>query len=50
MSHNLFNTLQTFDLGNGKKGSFYSLPALETAGVGPISKLPVSIRLVLDRL
>ncbi len=46
--HNLFNTLQKFDLGNGKQGSFYSLPALEKAGIGPISKLPVSIRLVLE--
>ena len=46
--HNLFNTLQKFDLGNGSQGSFYSLPALETAGVGPVSKLPVSIRLVLE--
>ena len=47
-AHNLFNTLQTFDLGNGKSGQFYSLPALEAAGVGPISKLPVSIRIVLE--
>jgi aconitate hydratase len=47
-SHNLFDTLQTFELGNGKPGKFYSLPALEKAGVGPISKLPVSIRLVLE--
>src|SRR5579872_3462695 len=47
-SHNLFGTLQTFDLGNGGQGKFYSLPALEKAGVGPISKLPVSIRLVLE--
>src|SRR5476649_2862496 len=47
-AHNLFNSLQTFDLGNGKSGKFYSLPALEAAGVGPISKLPVSIRLVLE--
>ena len=47
-SHNLFNTLQTFELGNGQPGKFYSLPALETADVGPISKLPVSIRLVLE--
>ncbi|MEI7533900.1 MAG: aconitate hydratase AcnA [Verrucomicrobiae bacterium] len=47
-SHNLFNTLQTFELGNGQPGKFYSLPALEKAGVGPISKLPVSIRLVLE--
>src|SRR5579863_6103812 len=46
--HNLFGTLQKFDLGNGKQGSFYSLPALEKAGIGPISKLPVSIRLVLE--
>src|SRR5271167_3390841 len=46
--HNLFNTLQKFDLGNGKQGNFYSLPALEKAGVGAISKLPVSIRLVLE--
>jgi aconitate hydratase len=46
--HNLFNTLQQFDLGNGKQGNFYSLPALEAAGVGPISKLPVSIRIVLE--
>jgi aconitate hydratase len=46
--HNLFNTLQTFELGNGKSGNFYSLPALEAAGIGPISKLPVSIRIVLE--
>ena len=43
-----FNTLAKFDLGNGKQGSFYSLPALEKAGVGPISKLPISIRIVLE--
>ena len=48
MSHNLFNTLQSFDLGNGKSGKFYSLPALEAAGVGPISRLPVSVRIVLE--
>ena len=47
-SHNLFGTLQNFELGSGKTGKFYSLPALEKAGVGPISKLPVSIRLVLE--
>ena len=31
-----------------QSGKFYSLPALEKAGVGPVSKLPVSIRLVLE--
>ncbi len=46
--HNLFNTLQTFELGNGKTAKFYSLPQLEKEGVGPISKLPVSIRIVLE--
>jgi aconitate hydratase len=50
MSHNPFNSLQSFDLGNGKKGQFYSLPALESAGVGAVSKLPVSIRLVLESI
>ena len=47
-SHNLFGTLQEFELGNGNRGKFYSLPALEKAGVGPVSKLPVSIRIVLE--
>ena len=46
--HNLFDSLQPFDAGNGKSGQFYSLPALEKAGIGPVSKLPVSIRLVLE--
>jgi aconitate hydratase len=48
VSHNLFNSFQEFDLGNGKKGTFYSLPALEKAGVGKISRLPISIRIVLE--
>ncbi|HVG30218.1 MAG TPA: aconitase family protein, partial [Pyrinomonadaceae bacterium] len=48
MTHNLFNTLQEFDAGRGRKGKFYSLPQLEREGVGPVSKLPVSIRIVLE--
>ena len=47
-AHSLFGTLQNFELGQGRHGAFYSLPALEKAGVGPISRLPVSIRLVLE--
>ncbi len=47
-THNLFDSRQEFDLGNGRKGLFYSLPALEKAGLGTISRLPVSIRLVLE--
>src|SRR6059058_1605773 len=46
--HSLFDSLQKFDLGPGRQGSFYSLPALEKAGVGPISRLPVSVRIVLE--
>src|SRR5438034_11063102 len=46
--HNVFDSLQKFDLGNGQQGTFYSLPALEKADVGTISTLPVSIRLVLE--
>src|SRR6185436_16625448 len=46
--HSLFNSLQKFDLGNGQQGQLYSLPALEQAGLGPISRLPVSIRIVLE--
>jgi aconitate hydratase len=48
MSHNLFNSRQTFKAANGKDGTYYSLKALEAAGVGPVSKLPVSIRIVLE--
>src|SRR6266550_7725392 len=43
MAHNSFNTLDSF--ANGK---FYSLPKLEAAGLGAISRLPVSIRIVLE--
>src|SRR5579871_2863603 len=46
--HNLFGSLQSFSYGDGKTGKYYSLPQLEQAGVGPISKLPVSLRIVLE--
>ncbi|MEO8350876.1 MAG: aconitase family protein, partial [Chthoniobacteraceae bacterium] len=48
MSNDAFNTRQVFDLGNGQQGTLHSLPALEKAGIGPISKLPISIRIVLE--
>ena len=48
MPHNLHNTLQQFKLASGKTGKFYSLPAMEKAGIGKISRLPVSIRIVLE--
>jgi len=48
MPHNLWNTLQSFAPNPGNSGQFYSLPQLEKEGVGPVSKLPVSIRVVLE--
>src|SRR2546423_13123617 len=48
MPHNLFNTLQSFSPATGKQAQIYSLPQLEKEGVGNISKLPVSIRIVLE--
>jgi aconitate hydratase A / 2-methylisocitrate dehydratase len=48
MPHNLWNTLQSFEPNRGKSGQFYSLPQLEKEGIGPVSKLPVSIRVVLE--
>src|SRR2546421_4661603 len=43
-----FKTLKKFDAGNGREGFLYSLPELETQGVGKISRLPISIRIVLE--
>jgi aconitate hydratase len=42
------NAIRSFDAGEGKKGIYYSLPALEEAGIGKVSRLPVSIRIVLE--
>jgi len=44
------NTLSTFTTGTGSTGKYFSLPELEKQGVGKISKLPVSIRIVLESL
>src|SRR5438309_2476910 len=43
-----FKTLQKFDAGNEREGFFHSLPELEKQGVGRISRLPISIRIVLE--
>ncbi|BCL75246.1 aconitate hydratase [Jeongeupia sp. HS-3] len=42
------HTLKLLTLTGGETLSYYSLPALEAAGIGPVSRLPVSIRLVLE--
>src|SRR5438045_9720669 len=48
MMNDEFKTLQRFDAGNGREGFFHSLPELETQGVGKISRLPITIRIVLE--
>lgn len=42
--------LRTFTTGYGRKGQFYSLPALAEAGYANLNRLPVSIRIVLESL
>src|SRR5881397_1855491 len=46
--HDEFKTLKQFGVGKGREGFLYSLPALEEQGIGNISRLPVSIRIVLE--
>ncbi len=48
MSPSLPSTLSEFKLASGTPGKLHSLPALEKAGIGRISRLPVSIRIVLE--
>ncbi|HUP64107.1 MAG TPA: aconitate hydratase [Thermoanaerobaculia bacterium] len=48
MPHNSFNALDTFEVAPGRQAKFYSLPKLEEAGLGRISRLPVSIRIILE--
>src|ERR1044071_628490 len=48
MSHNLFNSLKDLPLPSGRKGQYYSLAALEAAGLGKVSRMPHSIRIVLE--
>jgi aconitate hydratase len=39
-----------FEISPGRTGTLVSLPALEERGFGPISRLPVSLRIVLESL
>ena len=48
MSQDAFKTLKEFTISGNKKGKFYSLPALEKKLGTKISRLPVSIRIVLE--
>lgn len=46
---NAFNAKKQFEL-NGKTYNYYDLRALEEAGVGKVSRLPFSIRVLLESL
>ena len=50
MAQDTFKTLRDFTPSPGKKGRYHSLAALEAAGLGKISRLPRSIRVVLEAL
>ncbi len=41
---------RTFEISPGRRGQLVSLPALEERGFGPISRLPASLRIVLESL
>ncbi len=48
MTHDPFGCLRELSIGSGATGRYYALPALETAGLGRVSRLPISLRLVLE--
>ncbi len=48
MTHNLFEACQTFPTGTGVDGIYYSIPQLAKAGLADVSRLPISIRIVLE--
>ncbi|OGA47128.1 MAG: aconitate hydratase 1 [Betaproteobacteria bacterium RIFCSPLOWO2_12_FULL_62_58] len=50
MPHNLFNSLKEFQLASGRSGKYYALSALEAAGLGRVSRMPYSLRVVLESL
>ena len=42
------DTLKTFKTGAGSDANFHSLPSLKELGIGDVSRLPISIRIVLE--
>ncbi|GGC88829.1 aconitate hydratase A [Thalassobacillus devorans] len=48
-SNNAYNAKKQFEL-NGKTYNYYQLKALEDAGLGKVSRLPFSIRILLESL
>lgn len=44
------DTKRTFTTGSGTPASYHSLPALKELGIADVSRLPISIRIVLESL
>src|SRR4028119_2064651 len=42
--------LQPFPVSSSQEGRFYSLPQLEEAGIGEVSRLPICLRIILESL
>src|SRR5262245_12727880 len=49
MSDNSFNTRKTLSVG-ARRYDYFSLPAAEAAGVGAVSRLPMSLKILLENL
>jgi aconitate hydratase len=50
MHANPFEAKSSFDLGNGQRGTLYSLSALQRSGMARVGRLPVSLRIILESL
>ena len=44
----MIDVRQRLELPSGRSASYYSLPLLEKSGVGSVSRLPVSLRILLE--
>ena len=48
MTNDIMNCKRTFSITADQEGHFYSLPALQEQGIANISRLPVSLRVLLE--
>ena len=44
----MIDVRQRLNLPSGKSRTYYSLPTLEKAGIGRLSRLPITIRILLE--
>ncbi|MEH6495052.1 MAG: aconitate hydratase AcnA [Pseudomonas marincola] len=49
IGHDTLNTRRSLDI-DGKKYAYYSIPAAENAGLGDMSRLPFSLKVLLENL